>query len=157
MKKSKIFLMALFTTIIILLIVFGIILLNNLFKDGNIVKGYYKSEIYGDKYGFQHYTEYYKYYYSEKNDMDFYKLYSKVNDENIDEIKLYYNEFKERMNAQNRLDEYDFNEKDIDENDYFILYDKNNRDYGTKYAKFYNYIVYYYDTNLHILYVLHNS
>ena len=101
--------------------------------------------------------EYYKYYYKVENDADFHELYSKVNYENIDEIKLYYNDFKERMKAQNRLDEYDFNENDIDENDYFIIYDKNNRDYGTKYAKFYHYTVYFYDTSSHILYVLHSS
>ena len=150
MKKSKIILF-------ILLIIFIILFLNYLLSDTNIIKGYSKSEIYGDKYGFGHYLEYYKYYYKTEKDADFDKLYNKVNSENINEIKSYYNDFKERMNAQNRLEEYDFNENIIDENDYFIIYDKNNRNYGKKYTKFYYYTLYLYDTSSHILYVLHCS
>ena len=152
MKKSNIILY-----VSLLLLVFAILFLYYLLSDRNVIKGYFKSETYGDKYGFQHYLEYYKYYYEPKKDADFYKLYDKVNKENINEIKLYYNNFKERMDKQNRLEEYDFNDNIIDENDYFILFDKNNRDFGKNYAKFYYYTLYFYDTSLHILYVLHCS
>ncbi len=152
MKKSNIILY-----VSLLLLVFAILFLYYLLSDRNVIKGYFKSETYGDKYGFQHYLEYYKYYYEPKEDADFYKLYDKVNKENINEIKLYYNNFKERMDKQNRLEEYDFNDNIIDENDYFILFDKNNRDFGKNYAKFYYYTLYFYDTSLHILYVLHCS
>ena len=61
------------------------------------------------------------------------------------------------MNKQNRLKEYDFNDNIIDENDYFILFDKNNRDFEKNYAKFYYYTLYFYDTSSHILYVLYCS
>ncbi len=155
MKKSKIMLFVL--SIILIMLVFTIIFLDYLLSDRNVIKGYFKSETYGDKYGFQHYLEYYKYYYEPKKDADFYKLYDKVNKENINEIKLYYNNFKERMDKQNRLQEYDFNENIIDESDYFILFDKNNRNFGKNYAKYYYYTLYFYDTNSHILYVLYNS
>ena len=152
MKKSNIILY-----VSLLLLVFAILFLYYLLSDRNVIKGYFKSETYGDKYGFQHYLEYYKYYYKPKNDADFYKLYDKVNKENINEIKLYYNNFKERINKQNRLKEYDFNDNIIDENDYFILFDKNNRNFGKNYAKFYYYTLYFYDTSSHILYVLYSS
>ncbi len=155
MKKSKIILFVLL--IILIILVFTIIFLDYLLSDSNVIKGYFKSETYGDKYGFQHYLEYYKYYYEPKKDVDFYKLYDKVNKENINEIKLYYNNFKERMDKQNRLQEYDFNENIIDESDYFILFDKNNRNFGKNYAKYYYYTLYFYDTSSHILYVLYNS
>ncbi len=150
MKKSKIFLFI----FIIILLVFVILLFDNLLKDTNIIKGYIKTESYGDKYGFQHYLEYYKYYYNPEKDLEFDALYCKVNNEDIEEIKLYYNDYKERISKQDRLDEYDFNEDIIDENDYFILYDKSNRNFGKKYEKFYYYILYFYDTGSHILYVL---
>ncbi len=155
MKKSKvIFSVAL---IILILLVFTILFLDYLLSDRNVINGYFKSDIYGDKYGFQHYLEYYKYYYNPEKDADFYKLYDEVNKENINEIKLYYNDFKERMNKQNRLKEYDLSDNIIDENDYFILFDKNNRNFGKNYAKFYYYTLYFYDTSSHILYVLYNS
>ena len=153
MKKSKIIL----SVSLIIFLIFLILFFNYILSDKNIIKGYFKSEIYGDKYGFQHYLEYYKYYYKEEKDTEFYELYNKINNENINEIKLYYNDFKERMNKQNRLGEYDFNVNIIDENDYFILFDKNNKDFGKKYKQFYYYTLYFYDTNLHILYVLHCS
>ena len=151
MKKSKIILFVL----LIILLIFVILFFDYILSDRNIINGYFKSETYGDKYGFQHYLEYYKYYYKPEKDTDFYTLYNKVNNENINEIKLYYNDFKERMNNQNRLNDYDFNDNSIDENDYFLLFDKNNRDFGKKYAKFFYYTLYFYDTNSHILYVLH--
>ena len=150
MKKSKIILY-----ISLILLVFAFLFLDYLLSDRNIIKGYFKSETYGDKYGFQHYLEYYKYYYNAEKDSDFDTLYCKVNNEDIDEIKLYCNNYKERMNKQNRLNEYDFNDNIIDENDYFMLFDKSNRNFGKKYAKFYYYTLYFYDTSLHILYVLH--
>lgn len=63
MKKSKRISFVLLIVIILTLVMFGIILLNYFTSDRNIIKGYYKSKVFGDKYGFQHYTEYYKYYY----------------------------------------------------------------------------------------------
>ena len=150
MKKSKIIL----SILLIILLMFIILFFDNLLKDTNIIKGYFKSEEYGDKYGFQHYLEYYKYYYNTAKDSDFDKLYCKVNNTDINEIKLYCNDYKERMNKQNRLDEYDFNDNIIDENDYFILFDKSNRNFGKRYEKFYYYTLYFYDIGSHILYVL---
>ena len=86
MKKSKIIL---FISLIIILIIFVILFFDYLLSDTNIIKGYFKSEIYGDKYGFQHYLEYEKYYYKVDKDANFDTIYNKVNNEDIDEIKLY--------------------------------------------------------------------
>ena len=62
----------------------------------------------------------------------------------LEYYKYYYNAEKDS----------DFNDNIIDENDYFILFDKSNRNFGKKYEKFYYYTLYFYDTSSHILYVL---
>lgn len=149
MKKStEVFLVV---VTMILLFVLSLLFLDYLFQDRNIVQGYYKSERYGDKYGFQHYTEYYKYYYNEDTEVEFYKLYYKIKTEDIERIKSYCDDFKRRMNAQDRLNEYDFDESLINENNYFkILESSTNK-------KFYNYTVYIFDTSEHLLYYLHIS
>ena len=152
MKKLKIII-----SISVIILIVAILFLNYLLSDRDVIKGYFKSEKYGDKYGFQHYLEYYKYYYKKEKDKEFDMQYNKVKNEDIDEIKLYYNDFKERMEKQNRLEEFDFDISSIDENDYFILYDRNNRDFGDYYAKFYYYTLHFYDTSSHILYVLYSS
>lgn len=143
--------------LIIALLILSISSFNYLMRDRNIINGYYKSEIYGDKYGFQHYTEYYKYYYNTDKDINFYRLYNKIDNEHIEEIKSYCNDFKERMNAQNRLNEYDFDESIIKEENYFIITKLSNSDGVSSNKKFYNYTVYIYDTNTHVLYCLHSS
>ena len=152
MKKLKIIIY-----ILLIMLVAAILFLNYLLSDGNVIKGYFKSEKYGDKYGFQHYLEYYKYYYEKEKDKEFNMQYYKVKNEDINEIKLYYNDFKERMEKQKRLEEFDLDISIIDESDYFILYDRNNRDFGDYYAKFYYYTLHFYDTSSHILYVLYST
>ena len=61
------------------------------------------------------------------------------------------------MEKQKRLEEFDLDISIIDESDYFILFDKNNRNFGKNYAKYYYYTLYFYDTSSHILYVLYST
>lgn len=137
---------------IILLFILSIFTIDYLMQDKNIPKGYYKSDTFGDKYGFQHYLEYYKYYYNDSANQDFYKQYNKISEKDIEEIKSYCNDFKERMKVQDRLNEYDFDDAIINKENYLkiIKPSKNHK-------KFYNYTIYIYDTNAHVLYCLHSS
>ena len=66
----------------LLLFVLSLLFLNYLLQDRNIVQGYYKLETYGDKEKFQHYVEYYKYYYDADKNTEFYLLKKKNQSEN---------------------------------------------------------------------------
>ncbi len=138
--------------VIAILFVLSLLFIDYLLRDRNIVQGYYKSEKYGDKYGFQHYTEYYKYYYHEDADIEFYELYYKIKSEDIEKIKSYCYDFKKSMKAQDRLSEFDFDESIINERNYFKIMKP-----SKEYKEFYDYTVYIYDTSEHLLYYLHVS
>lgn len=114
----------------------------------NVPYGYHKQEIFIDQVGLQGYDEYYKYYYTKKADEKFYSKYNKVTKENIEKIKLFQENFKKVMERWNKLDKYDFCDVEIEENDYYLLFtDDSEKPYE----------LYYYDTETHILYVLHTS
>ena len=148
MKKSINVLLV--VVIMLLLFVLSLLFFDYLLQDRNIVQGYYKLEICDDEYKFQHYTEYHKYYYHEDKDINFYKLYDKIKSEDIEKIKLYCDNFKEIMEAQNRLSEYDFNESIINESNYFKIIKPSKAN-----KEFYDYTVYIYDTSEHLLYYLY--
>ena len=146
--------------IIIILVVFsifilGIFFLNYLIGDNNVIKGYYKAEEYFDPFATQDSVDYCKYYYTSEYDAIFSNRYSKISEENIPEIKEYFNIFKEWMDACDRLNEYDFDENIIDNNDFCLLYDKSNHNNSIEYKKFEYFTIHFYDTNNHILYYIH--
>lgn len=116
----------------------------------DVIYGYYKEERFIQQGGLQGYTEYYKYYYTEKDDEKFYSKYEKVGKNSIEVIKLFREDFKESMILWKKLDKYDFYDIDIEENDYYLLLTDDSE-------KPYLYDLYYYDTETHILYVLHIS
>lgn len=150
MKKSTEVILV--VVIILVLFVLSLLFFDYLLQDRNIVQGYYKLETYDDEYKFQHYTEYHKYYYNENKDKDFYKLYDKIESEDIEKIKLYCDNFKEIMEAQDMLSEYDFDESLIDESNYFNIIKPSKAN-----KEFYDYTVYIYDTSEHLLYYLHRT
>jgi len=116
----------------------------------NIIYGYYKGEAFIQHPFFQGRDEYYKYYYTEKDDNKFDSRYNKVTKENIKTIKLFQEDFKKAMERWNKLDKYDFYDIEIEENDYYLLFTDN-------LDNPYLYELYYYDTETHILYLLHIS
>lgn len=118
--------------------------------DSDIIYGYYKGESFIQHPFFQGYDEYYKYYYTKKDDNKFYSKYNKVTKEKIQTIKLFQEDFKETMNDWNKLDKYDFYDVEIEENDYYLLFTDD-------LEKPFLYELFYYDTETHILYVLHTS
>lgn len=151
-KRKKGFIYILISLLIIAIFWSLIFLFEFLFDyyASNVLYGYYKEERFIQQVGFQGYDEYYKYYYTEKEDTNFFSRYYKVTNENIETIKLFRDDFKEIMVALNKLDKYDFYNIDIEESDYYLLFceDLENP---------YTYDLYYYDTETHILYKLHVS
>ena len=146
--------------IIIILIIFtiltlGILFLNYLLSDTNIIKGYYKAEEYFDPFATQDSVDYCKYYYTNEYDSIFSNRYRKISEGNIKEIKEYFSRFREWMNDCDRLNDYDFDENIIDNNDFYLLYDKSNHRNSIEYKKFEYFTIHFYDTNSHILYYIH--
>ena len=101
--------------------------------------GYYDKQEYFDKDGFQDYTDYCKYYYTEKDDIKF----SENEDycyiggkEDISEVVNYFEDFEVWMLPE-RADEYDFNKSQITIGDYVYIYDKEGEPIGqSTYEKF---------------------
>ena len=146
--------------IVIALVVFsicalGIFFLDYLISDNNVIKGYYKTEEYFDSFATQDSVDYCKYYYTSEYDAIFSNRYSKISGENIPKIKEYFNKFKEWMDACDRLNVYDFDENIIDNNDFYLLYDKSNHNNSIEYKKFEYFTIHFYDTNSDILYYIH--
>lgn len=156
MAKSKNIVKIIIITLVVFSIcVLGVFFLNYLISDNNVIKGYYKAEEYFDPFSTQDSVDYCKYYYTSEYDAIFSNRYSKISKENITEIKEYFNKFKEWMDACDRLNEYDFDENIIDNNDFCLLYDKSNHNNSIEYKKFEYFTIHFYDTNSHILYYIH--
>lgn len=141
-----------------LLLIFCLIILSTgclLSRDRLVLKGHYASDEYWDKNGFQDYTDYCKYYYNEDFDSLFenHSQYSKVKDEDIQDIKSYFENFKEWMETENRLNEYDFDINSITVGDYIHI----KTTYEDEKHKFYNYTIYLYDIETHTLIYIHQN
>lgn len=119
MVTSKNIVKIIIIVLVVLICILGIFFLNYLISDNNVIKGYYKAEEYFEPFVTQDSVDYCKYYYTNEYDVIFSDRYSKILEENIQEIKGYFNKFKEWMDACDRLNEYDFDEGIIDNNDFF--------------------------------------
>lgn len=122
-----------------------------------IPKGYTSKTEYYDKEGIQDHTDYAKYVYDKiivENDDN----YIKVNENDIENIKSYFNDFKDAMESQNRLNEYDFDINSITENDYVRIVTKEGTPIGdSTYGKFDNYSIFLFDSETLTLYYIHNN
>ncbi|MEG2290727.1 MAG: hypothetical protein RSA29_14685 [Clostridium sp.] len=129
------------------------------FSDKAVLKGYIDKDEYFDKDGAQDYTDYGKYYYKESNNI-FLKndIYSLVKEEGIENIRSYFTNFKSWMDAGDRTDEYDFDDSCISEGDYIYIKTKEGKSIGdSKYKKFDNYTIYFYDTESATLFYIHSN
>lgn len=152
---KKIFLSLL---IIITVMLAMLLIATFIFRDRLILSGYYDSEEYWDKDGFQDYTDYCKYYYDSKYDNVFKRnsSYEKVEEKDIENLVGYFNDFSKWMS--NRNDEYDFDTKYITKGDYVAIKTKENEKIGNSYyEKYDNYTIYLYDIETHTLYYIHNN
>ncbi len=140
------------SSIILIILLFGVIEL----IQGNkspILKGYYKSEEYWDKNGFQDYTDYCKYFYTAEDDEKFInqEQYKVLENNHIEEIISYFNNFRKQMENQSRMTEYDFDTNWINSGDYVHIKVDKASDLN------YSYSVYFYDIQTHILYYIHHN
>ena len=102
--------------------------------------------------GFGDFTTYGEYYYNENSIEKFRnnKYFSEVDDSNIPDIKGYFENFEQILMFFEHKDKYTFDKTQIKEGDYFYiktLYDE----------PYYNYDVYYVDTDKMIMYHIHNN
>ena len=124
--------------------------------NAEIPKGYISKTEYYDTEGIQDHTDYAKYIYDKiivENDKDY-----KLVQDDIDNIKSYFNDFKSVMESEERLNEYDFDVNSITENDYVRIVTKEGTPIGdSTYGKFDNYSVYLFDSETLTLYYIHNN
>ena len=109
-----------------------------------------KEEYWGG--GFQDYTDYCKYYYSESKIKEFetHSKFKKVSDSDIEKIRSYFEHFEEVVKFEDYSDKYDFDDSvQIKEGDYYYIFEK------ADYPKYGYYDVYYVDMNQRILYFIH--
>lgn len=129
------------------------------FSDKLIFKGYIDKEEHFDKEGFQDYTDYCKYYYEYSNNLFLENdIYSVVTNEDIENIRSYFTNFKSWMDTADRADEYDFDDSCISEGDYIYIKTKEGEQIGnSNYKKFNNYSIYFYDTESATLFYIHSN
>ena len=84
--------------------------------------------------------------------------YTKVSTDDIENIKSYFNDFKNVMESLERLNEYDFDVNSITENDYVRIVTKEGTPIGdSTYGRFDNYSVFLFDSETLTLYYIHNN
>lgn len=109
--------------------------------------------------GFQDYTDYCKYYFSEDSNiakaLKESKYFRPVTGSDIEEIKSYFDNFEGWVEYEEYKDEYDFEADRIDTSDYFYIENKDTyekySDYPDKYSA---YNVYFFDTQAKTLFFI---
>lgn len=127
------------------------------FSDKEILSGYISKDEHFDKSGVQDFTDYCKYYYDASFD-SFSKsdTYSMVKEDDIENIRSYFDNFESWMTSADRIEEYDFDDSCISVGDYFYIKTKEGEAIGnSEYEKFDNYSVYFYDTQSSTLFYIH--
>lgn len=121
-----------------------------------IPKGYISKIEHYDTEGIQDHTDYAKYIYDKtivENDNNY-----KLVQDDINNIKSYFNDFKSVMESKERLNEYDFDIDSITENDYVRIITKEGTPIGdSTYGKFDNYSIFLFDSETLTLYYIHNN
>lgn len=114
---------------------------------------YESKECYYGK-GFQDYTHYCKYYYSDSDEEKFanHSKFKKLLVSDFEEIEEYFESFEMRVGWEEYYEEYDFiPTSQIKEGNYFYIYEKEG------YDKFQYYDIYYFDVDKNILYFFHSN
>ncbi|MGN0993248.1 MAG: hypothetical protein ACI4PE_04940 [Bacilli bacterium] len=123
-----------------------------------IPDGYIDKEEYYDQDDFQDYTDYAKYVYDTKDMITSSKEYKKIEQDDIQNIVGYFENFSGWMETVNRLNEFDFDINDINEGDYVKIKTKEGQKIANgKYEKYDNYSVYFFDIEKLTLYYIHNN
>ena len=120
-----------------------------------IPDGYIDKKEYYDKDGFQDYTDYAKYLYASKDVIINNKEYKKIEQDDIQNIIGYFEDFSGWMKAADRLSEFNFDINNINEGDYVKIKTKEGQKVGN--GKYDNYSIYFFDIETLTLYYIHNN
>lgn len=124
----------------------------------SIPRGFTEKEEHFDPEGFQDYTDYCKYIYSEVAPFSNDARYHAVTAGEIPEIRAYFENFAGWMETEDRLNEYDFSPECITEGDYVLIKTKEGQRIGDgRYSKYDDYTVYFFDTGSLTLYYIHTN
>ncbi len=112
--------------------------------------------------GFQDFTDYCKYYFPKNDDileaLKVNKYLKPVTDEDVEEIKGYFENFKGWVEFQEYKDKYDFRYESVDTSDYFYIENEDTCEtYENCPDKYDNYDVYFFDVETKILYFIHSN
>jgi hypothetical protein len=139
--------------LIVLLCLLLILLTACKVQDNHIPDSYKDKDEYFDTEGFADFTDFCKYYYDANADTHFASMseYQAVTDEDKGKLTGYFNDFVSWIALRKDcLDQYNFDPKTyITVGDYYYI--------KTKEGQYTNYTVYYYDTETHTLYYIHNN
>ncbi len=117
-----------------------------------IPAGYLQKEEHFEPNSFQDYTDYCKYWYSDAEPFEQDERWHNVSEEEIGELRGYFENFRGWMEAEKRLDEYDFDSNCIGAGDSVRI------EIGyTPWSRYDDYTVYFFDAESGILYYIHNN
>ena len=160
MKKKTLLIIIFLVIGSILLCLISLFLYYNLMRDKMILKGFNRSEEYIDKFQFQDFTDYCKYYYSKEYDEKFanVKEYGVIQEEEVSDVVGYFNNFNEVVKTTNKIKEYDFDTSIVGPGDLVYIVTKEGKEIGnSKYGRYDDYTVYFYDIASHTLYYIHTN
>lgn len=128
----------------------------------SIPDGYTAKDEHFDPNGFQDSTDFCVYKYDSIDKLkssEYFGRYKSVSEEDIENLKDYYENFEGWMETCNRLEEYSFDTDCISEGDYYRLLTKEGIKLsdGSSYGKYDNYTLYFFDTETLTLYYIHQN
>lgn len=127
-------------------------------KIADIPGGYIDKEEYYDKDEFQDYTDYAKYMYDSKDAITSNKEYKKIEQDDIQNIVGYFENFSGWMKNADKSIQFDFDIGVINKGDYVKIKTKEGQKIGnSKYEKYDNYSVYFFDIETLTLYYIHSN
>ena len=122
---------------------------------GKLPEGWFDKEEHFDTDGIQDFTHYCKYFYDSPDAVFADERYKSVAEVGEDTVRGYFENFRDWMEAADRLDEYDFSEAQITPDDRVYIINKL-ADEGTQW--FYaDYDVFFFDTETRTLYYIHSN
>lgn len=122
------------------------------YRMNEIPEGYIDKDEHYQQNGFQDYTDYAKYVYSDAKIIKNNSNYKEVTNDDIIKIQKYFDETYTWLEKENRSNEFDFDNSCINQGDYVRIIDKYEKDSNTT-----NYSIYFFDIETLTLYYVHSN
>lgn len=123
-----------------------------------VPEGFAAAQEHFDEDGFQDYTDFCIYQYDSADKFVENGDYRKITEEDMETIRGYFENFGQWMETENRTDEYLFDDTCISEGDYYHIETKEGKPIGdSKYGKYDDYSLYYFDVDTMTLFYIHNN